>query len=114
MLVTLCPLESASRMPDKPPFPVPITAPSAQYSSASCSSLRDFMRLLKDLRPRDKNHQIVFRGQTREYESGGVPSLIPVTRRPGSNHKPYRLELKGYDKFIRERMYSEAELQALR
>jgi hypothetical protein len=105
-------------MPDKLPFPVtqpfPITAPSAQYSNAWCASLRDFRRLLKDLRPRDENHQIVFRGQTREYESDGTPSLMPATRRKGSSHKPYSLELKGFEEFIFERMYSEAEMQRMR
>lgn len=105
-------------MPDTVPFPVtqpfPITAPSAQYSNASCASLRDLSQLLKELRPRDKNHQIVFRGQTREYESDGVPSLIPATRRADSNHKPYRLKLEGFKEFICERMYSEAEIQSLR
>jgi hypothetical protein len=92
--------------------PFPVTAPSAQYSNAECSSLRDFRRLIEDVRPRDNNHQIVFRGQTREYASHGVPSLIPAARRAGAKH--YRLKLQGFDRFIYERMCSEMELQGMR
>src|SRR5260370_1253710 len=105
-------------MSDELPFPVtqpfPVTAPSAQYSKTWCASLRDFRRLLKDLRPRDKNHQIVCRGQTREYETDGLPILIPGTRRPDHRHTPYNLVLKGFKEFIFERMYSEAEMQRMR
>lgn len=93
-------------------FPSRCLAPSTRMNIAG--PLRDFRRLLKDLHPRDKNHQIVFRGQTREYESEKLPSLIPAIRRPGIAHTPYRLKLPGFDKFVLDRMYAEAETQRLR
>jgi hypothetical protein len=98
--------------PDTDLFPVtmpfPVTAPSARYSNAQCASLRDFKGLIKDLRPRDADHVLVFRGQTREYQSDGIVSLIPATRRSQYRLKPFKLKLKGYSRWMAERMYDEA------
>lgn len=103
---------------DADPFPVtmpsPVTAPSPRHSNVRCASLRDFQRLLEDLRPRDENHVLVFRGQTREYQSDRLTSLIPATRRVAHRLKPFKLQLKGYSKLIAEQMYDEAVMFANR
>jgi hypothetical protein len=94
---------------DIDPFPVtmpfPITAPLARYDNVRCASLREFERLIEDLRPRDDKHVLVFRGQAREYQSDGAPGLMPATRRSQHRIKPFKLKLKGYSRFIADRMY---------